>query len=153
MCRVVIHRPPPARPLQRRQRARRRAERELDVALLQERLPQVRTVAPDELLVHRDGARDRRTRLGEPRLIGQHAREVLLANLDRLRIPVLVLGGGVSGFGPTFVQGAAAAFSAARPRIVTIPGAGHLPWFDKPAETLGALRAFFDDCAPRSASR
>jgi pimeloyl-ACP methyl ester carboxylesterase len=73
----------------------------------------------------------------------------LVANLGRLQIPVLVIGGGVSGFGPTFAQGAAAAFPAARPKVVIIPGAGHIAWFDKPAETLGALRTFFDDCAQR----
>lgn len=74
----------------------------------------------------------------------------LVANLDRVRVPVLVIGGGVSGFGPTFAQGAAAALAAAHPKLVVIPGAGHLPWFDKPAETFGALRAFFDGCAPRN---
>jgi len=72
----------------------------------------------------------------------------LVANLDRLRLPVLVIGGGASGFGPTFAQGAVAAFKAAKPKLVVIQGAGHITWFDKPAETFGALRAFFDDCAP-----
>ena len=72
----------------------------------------------------------------------------LVANLDRLRIPVLVIGGGASGFGPTFAQGAAEALRAAKPNVVIIQGAGHLIWFDKPAETLGALETFFDVCAP-----
>jgi len=71
----------------------------------------------------------------------------LVANLGRVRIPVLVIGGGISGFGPTFAQGAAEAMKGAHPKVVIIPGAGHLPWFDKPAQTFGALQAFFDDCA------
>jgi pimeloyl-ACP methyl ester carboxylesterase len=71
----------------------------------------------------------------------------LVANLGRLRIPVLVIGGGVSAFGPTFAQGAAEALKASDPKVVTIQGAGHLPWIDKPVQTLGALQAFFDDCA------
>jgi proline iminopeptidase len=73
----------------------------------------------------------------------------LVENIGRLRLPVLVIGGGLSGFGPHFAQGAAAALERARPKVVTIQGAGHLPWFDKPQETLGALQTFFDDCAPR----
>jgi pimeloyl-ACP methyl ester carboxylesterase len=72
----------------------------------------------------------------------------LVANLGSLRIPVLVIGGGVSGFGPTFAQGAAEALKASNPKVVIIAGAGHLPWFDKPVPTLGALQSFFDDCAP-----
>jgi proline iminopeptidase len=72
----------------------------------------------------------------------------LVANLGRLRVPVLVIGGGSSGFGPTFAQGAVAALKGANPKLVVIQGAGHLAWFDKPAETLGALQTFFDDCAP-----
>ena len=71
----------------------------------------------------------------------------LVANVGRVRIPVLVIGGGVSGFGPTFAQGAAEAFRASHPRVVIIPGAGHLAWIDKPDQTLGALQSFFDDCA------
>jgi proline iminopeptidase len=73
----------------------------------------------------------------------------LVANLGRLRLPVLVIGGALSGFGPTFAQGAVEALKGARPKLVTIQGAGHLPWFEKPQETLGALQTFFDDCAPR----
>jgi proline iminopeptidase len=73
----------------------------------------------------------------------------LVANLGRLRIPVLVIGGALSAFGPTFAQGAAAALKGAKPKVVIIQGAGHITWFDKPAETLGALRTFFDDCASR----
>jgi proline iminopeptidase len=72
----------------------------------------------------------------------------LVANLGHLRLPVLVIGGGASGFGPTFAQGAAAAFPAANPKVVVIEGAGHIAWFDKPRETLGALKTFFDGCAP-----
>jgi len=60
----------------------------------------------------------------------------------------VIIGGSLSAFGPHFVQGTAAAFQAARPKVVTIQGAGHLAWFDKPQATLGALQAFFDDCAP-----
>lgn len=71
----------------------------------------------------------------------------LVANLNRVRIPVLVIGGGVSGFGPTFVQGAVQAMSNSHPRVVIIPGAGHLVWNDKPAQTFGALQSFFDDCS------
>ncbi len=73
----------------------------------------------------------------------------LVANLGRLRLPVLVIGGGVSGFGPTFALGAVAALKDSNPKLVVIPGAGHLTWSDKPAETFGALQKFFDDCAPR----
>jgi len=73
----------------------------------------------------------------------------LVENIGRLRLPVLIIGGALSAFGPHFVQGAAEALKGARPKIVTIEGAGHLPWFDKPRETLGALQTFFDDCAPR----
>jgi pimeloyl-ACP methyl ester carboxylesterase len=72
----------------------------------------------------------------------------LVENIGRLRLPVLIIGGALSGFGPHFAQGAAAALQGARPKVVTIQGAGHLPWFDKPHETLGALQTFFDDCAP-----
>jgi pimeloyl-ACP methyl ester carboxylesterase len=71
----------------------------------------------------------------------------LVANLNNVRVPVLVVGGGISAFGPTFAQGAATAMSASNPKLVTIAGAGHLTWSDKPAETFGALRAFFDGCA------
>ncbi len=71
----------------------------------------------------------------------------LVANLDRVRIPVLVIGGGVSGFGPTFAQGAAEALKSSHPKVVIIQEAGHLPWIEKPAQTLGALASFFDDCA------
>lgn len=71
----------------------------------------------------------------------------LVANLNRVRIPVLVIGGGVSGFGPTFAQGAAEAMKDSHPKVVIIDGAGHLPWFEKPAQVFGALQAFFDDCA------
>jgi pimeloyl-ACP methyl ester carboxylesterase len=72
----------------------------------------------------------------------------LVENVGRLRLPVLIIGGSLSAFGPHFVQGTAAAFQGARPKVVTIQGAGHLAWFDKPQATLGALQAFFDDCAP-----
>lgn len=71
----------------------------------------------------------------------------LVANLNNVRVPVLVIGGGASGFGPTFAQGAVAAMSNSNPKLVTIAGAGHLAWFDKPAETFAALRTFFDGCA------
>lgn len=71
----------------------------------------------------------------------------LVANLGRLRIPVVVIGGGISGFGPTFALGAAEALKGANPKVVIIEGAGHLPWIDKPVQTLGALQTFFDGCA------
>jgi pimeloyl-ACP methyl ester carboxylesterase len=71
----------------------------------------------------------------------------LVANLNHVHIPVLVIGGGVSGFGPTFAQGAASAMSASHPKVVIIPGAGHLAWNDKPAQTFDALQDFFDGCA------
>jgi proline iminopeptidase len=70
----------------------------------------------------------------------------LVANLDRVRIPVLVIGGALSGFGPTFAQGAAEALKSSNPKVVIIQGAGHLPWFEKPAQTLGALEDFFERC-------
>jgi pimeloyl-ACP methyl ester carboxylesterase len=72
----------------------------------------------------------------------------LVANLGGLRIPVLVIGGGASGFGPTFAQGAAQALKASNPTVVIVPGAGHLAWIDKPAQVLGALQTFYNDCAP-----
>lgn len=71
----------------------------------------------------------------------------LVANTNNVHIPVLVIGGGVSGFGPTFAQGAADAFRSSHPKVVVIPGAGHLTWIDKPTETFGALQSFFDHCA------
>jgi proline iminopeptidase len=72
-----------------------------------------------------------------------------VANLDRVRVPVVVIRGASSGFGPTFAEGALLAMRSSHPRLVTIPDAGHLPWIEKPAQVLGALQTFFDSCAHR----
>jgi proline iminopeptidase len=72
----------------------------------------------------------------------------LVENVGLLRLPVLVIGGGNSGFGPHLAEGAVTALEGAEPKVVIIEGAGHLPWFERPEETLGALETFFNDFAP-----
>ena len=74
----------------------------------------------------------------------------LVEDVGLLRLPVLVLGGGSSGFGPDSANGAVAALEQADPTLVMIEGAGHFTWFEKPEETLGAFEAFFDRVAPRN---
>jgi pimeloyl-ACP methyl ester carboxylesterase len=52
-------------------------------------------------------------------------------------------------FGTHFHEGTVFALKDAHPTVLKIDGAGHDMWFDKPAETNGALQSFFEKTAPK----
>src|SRR4051812_12380964 len=65
----------------------------------------------------------------------------LLAGLQAVRAPVLVVGGERDALtGVAAVAAVAACFPAARAAVV--PGAGHFPWVDEPAAFAELVRAF-----------
>jgi pimeloyl-ACP methyl ester carboxylesterase len=75
---------------------------------------------------------------------GGLARDLVVGDRwERLRVPVLFAWGDRDAFGPP-AEGEAAAARMPDARVVTIPGAGHLPWLDDPERTARAIRSFLE---------
>jgi pimeloyl-ACP methyl ester carboxylesterase len=74
---------------------------------------------------------------------GLHADLVVGDRWERVRAPVLFAWGDHDAFGPP-AEGVAVAARMHDARVVTIRGAGHLPWLDEPEATAQAIRSFLD---------
>ena len=72
--------------------------------------------------------------------------------LRRIRAPTLLLWGAADQMIPV---ANAADYAGAIPnvRLVTLPGAGHVPFEERPAESLVPVLAFIDDVAPATAAQ
>lgn len=66
----------------------------------------------------------------------------LTADLARVTAPTVVIFGASDPFGLDWQARTVAALPAASPSQVSIDGAGHYPWFERPSQFDAALRAF-----------
>jgi pimeloyl-ACP methyl ester carboxylesterase len=80
--------------------------------------------------------------LGDPG--GIRRRWILGDRWQALRVPTIVLCGDRDAFAPPAVMTAWQEIAARNPniRVLSVPGAGHLPWFDEPELVVGEIERF-----------